>query len=62
MSIIQITTDTKCKDCKFFKREPIYRKDGSLSKKSRLICEKGHWLHKGERTLACEKFKPFWDE
>lgn len=61
MSIIQITTDAKCKDCKFFKREPIYRKDGSLSVKSRLVCEKGKWLHKGERTFACNEFKGFWE-
>lgn len=62
MSIIQITTDAKCKDCKFFKREPVYRKDGSLSTRSRLVCEKGHWLHKGERTLACDEFRGFWEE
>lgn len=62
MSIIEITSDAKCKDCKFFKREPIHRKDGSLSMKSRLVCEKGKRLHKGESTIACNEFKGFWEE
>ena len=62
MTIIEIHTEAKCKDCKFFKREPIRRKDGYLSKKSRLVCEKGKWLSNGERTLSCDEFKPFWED
>lgn len=62
MSVIEITTEAKCKDCKFFKREPIYRKDGHLSRRSRLICYKDRWLYKGERTKACNEFNPFWEE
>lgn len=62
MSIIEIHTTAKCKDCKFFKREPVYKKDGSLSIRSKLICEKDRWMNKGERTIACDEFKPFWED
>lgn len=62
MAIIEIITTAKCKDCKFLHRHPIHRKDGYLSKRSRIVCEKGHFLHKGERTIACSEFNPFWNE
>ena len=62
MAIIEIISEAKCKDCKFFKRKPIYRKDGTLSIKSKLVCEKGRYLNKGGNTIACDEFKGFWED
>lgn len=38
MSIIEITSDAKCKDCKFLERVPKIKKDGTQSKQNRLQC------------------------
>lgn len=63
MSIIEITSDAKCKDCKFLERVPKIKKDGTASKQNRLQCSiHVQHLFKGEKTEACLKFKPKWEE
>lgn len=60
--ILEIISEAKCKDCKYLKKESIYKKDGSLSKKCHIICMKGKVLMRGERSKICDNFKPYWEK
>lgn len=59
---IEITSDAKCKHCKYLKRECAYKKDGSLSKKSHIVCSLGKLLLRGERSKVCDDFDPYWNK
>lgn len=59
---IQIPSDAKCKDCKYFKRYDILRGDGTILQRSSLVCKKQQYTFAGEKTEACKYFTPFMEE
>lgn len=62
MSVIEILYSPKCKECVFFYKESIQKKDGSISKRKKHICLKNKILSKGEKSLSCNDFEPFWEK
>ncbi len=60
--IVEVTSEAKCRHCKYLKRESAYKKDGSLSKKCRIVCLLGKSLSRGERSKVCDDFDPYWNK